>query len=75
MLISELLKKEVIDKSGNSVGLVEDAVVSQDNKITHLIISHKGALKVIKSTMTVHIEDIQSISNVVVLNVLKDSLK
>ena len=74
MLVSELLKKEVVDKAGNTVGVVEDAVISQERGLTHIIVIQKGVLKVIKPTITIHIDDIKSISDMVILKVLKERL-
>ncbi|MBN3037172.1 MAG: PRC-barrel domain-containing protein [Candidatus Diapherotrites archaeon] len=76
MLLKELIGMEIIDKAGETVGLVEDFMIDEKGKVTHLIVLPKGIVsKMTRSKLNVEWSDINAIEDVVMLKKSEEQLR
>lgn len=74
--MKELRGKEIIDKNGNTVGLVEDIELTDKGRVTRVIAMPKGIVsKLTREKMHIQIEDIETISKLVMLNKTEEEIK
>jgi sporulation protein YlmC with PRC-barrel domain len=72
----QLYGKEIIDKEGNTIGVVEDLELSKTGKVTHIIALPKGIVsKLTRKKMDIKFDDIQALSHVVVLGKSEEEVK
>lgn len=75
MLAKEVIGKEIIDREGNKIGVVEDIVFTAKGRVTHIIALPIGILRAIKPNINIQFEDVESIEDVVFLKKTKEELK
>ncbi len=76
MLFSEMKGKEVIDKDGERVGLVEDLDVDSKGKVKSIVVSPAGILgKVANLKISVPFKLVSSIGDVVYVESTLEELK
>lgn len=72
----ELEGKEIIDKDGNTIGLVEDVDISEKGRIKKVVALPTGIVsRITRKRMDIHIDDIETVSKFVLLNKTEDEVK
>jgi len=72
----ELYGKEIIDKDGNTIGVVEDVELSKQGRVTHVIALPRGIVsRLTRQKLDIKFEDIQALSQVVILNKNEEELR
>jgi sporulation protein YlmC with PRC-barrel domain len=72
----ELQGKEIVDKEGKTVGLVDDLDLTERGRVTRLIATPKGIVnRITRNKLHIGIDDISMVSNLVLLNKTEDELK
>ncbi|MCD4739735.1 PRC-barrel domain-containing protein [archaeon] len=74
--MKELRGKEVIDREGNTIGLVEDLDISESGRVTRIIALPKGIVnKITRKRLNIGIEDVETVSHLIMLNKTEEELK
>lgn len=69
----ELLGKEIIDRDGNTLGVVEDVDINKKGQVKKFIIVPKGVIRILtRERKEIRMEDIANISEVIVLKKATD---
>ncbi|MCD6522725.1 MAG: PRC-barrel domain-containing protein [Candidatus Diapherotrites archaeon] len=75
MLAKDVIGKEIIDRDGNKIGVVDDIVFTGKGKVTHIIALPVGIIRALKPNIHIQFEDIESIEDVVFLKKTEEELK
>jgi len=72
----ELEGREIIDRDGTTIGVVEDLELSRTGKIERIVVLPKGLIsRMKKERVEINFEDVQAFSNVVLLKKSKEELR
>lgn len=72
----ELQGKEIVDKEGKTIGLVDDLDLTEKGRVTRLIATPKGIVnRITRNSIHIGIDDISMVSNLVLLNKTEEELK
>ncbi len=75
MLSRELIGREILDSTGLTVGYVEDFDIGPKGKIIRIIGLPKGVVDTVtRAKLDLKIEDVDAISDVILLKKTKDKL-
>ena len=72
----ELQGKEIIDRDGNTIGLVEDIDLTDKGRVTRIVAIPKGIVsKITRNKLHIGIDDIETVSHLVMLNKSEEELR
>lgn len=72
----ELQGKEIIDREGKTVGLIEDVDLTEKGRVTKIVALPKGIVnRITKRKLHIGIEDIEMVSHLVMLNKTEEELR
>ena len=72
----DLEGKEIIDKDGNTIGLIEDLDITEKGHVQRVVAIPTGIVnRITRKKMEIHIDDIETISKLVLLKKTEEELK
>ncbi|MCD6414092.1 MAG: PRC-barrel domain-containing protein [Candidatus Diapherotrites archaeon] len=72
----EIRGKEVIDRDGTTIGVVEDVDIGERGEVTRILVMPKGVMRILaRKKDEIKMDDVASISEVIVLRRTLDEIK